>query len=143
MVKKYKGGATDTTEKKPDSSISAWILWFLGLILKAIQMIIIIIIVFILLLAGISIVFMFIGSYIILGYFLQVVNYIIKGLNFIIKQILGLLKKFKVKVKGGKIKKIPTDPAKLVLKALGLPSFKDEESKETTEADEEEECSEE
>jgi sensor histidine kinase YesM len=141
MVKKYKGGAT-TVKLEVDNSFGAWVMWILNLIKKTITTLVTIMVTFTVLLAGISVVFMFIGSYIMLGYFLQVINYIIKGLNFIIKQILGILKKFKVKVKGGKIKKVPTDPSQLVLKALGIKSFKDDETTETT-TEENEECSDE
>lgn len=123
MVKKLKGGATPASV---DNSAGAWIAWFFGLILKFIGMLILLIIIIIILFAGLAVVFMFIGSYIMLEYFLKMINYIVTGLNKLIKPITGGFKQLGVKIKGGKIKKVPTDPSQLVLKALGLPSLKDD-----------------
>jgi hypothetical protein len=139
MVKKYKGGST-IVKLEIDYSFRAYAVWFYNFIKSIITTGVYILVIGMILLAGIAIVFMFIGSYIMLGFFLQAINYIIKGLNAIIKPIVGQLKKMGVKIKGGKIKKVPTDPSKLVLKALGIKSFKDDKTTETTEEDDEE-CS--
>jgi hypothetical protein len=139
MVKKIRGG---TTQKTEENGIGEWILWFFTLIAKIVIFIIIFILVMIILFAGLSVVLMFIGSYIMLEYFLKMINYIVKGLNKIIKPIVGGFKKVGVKIKGGKIDKVPTDPSQLVLKALGLPSFKDDDDDKADNV-EDEECTDE
>jgi hypothetical protein len=128
MVKKIRGGATQTDNK---SSVFMTILTTIGYIF-------LIILCIVLFIASISVVFMFIGSYIMLEYFLKMINYIVKGLNKMIKAFTKPLKKLGVKAKG-KLDKVPTDPSQLVLKALGIPSLT-EYNDDVAEDDEEEDC---
>ena len=127
MVKKIRGGTAQQDNPKKS--------WF-STILNGIFYIFMFLLCVIILIAGISVVFMFIGSYIMLEYFLKMINYIVKGLNKMIKIFTKPLKKFGVKAKG-KIDKVPTDPSQLVLKALGLPPLTEDED---TPEDEQEDC---
>ena len=130
MVKKIRGGTTQ--QENPKKSV------FMS-ILNAIFYIFMFLLCIILFIAGISVVFMFIGSYIMLEYFLKMINYIVKGLNKMIKAFTKPLKKLGVKAKG-KLDKVPTDPSQLVLKALGIPSLTDSNDDNNVEDDAEEDC---
>jgi hypothetical protein len=127
MVKKIRGGTA-----QQDNPKKSW----LSTILNGIFYIFMFLLCVIILIAGISVVFMFIGSYIMLEYFLKMINYIVKGLNKMIKIFTKPLKKLGVKAKG-KIDKVPTDPSQLVLKALGLPPLTEDDD---TPEDEEDDC---
>ena len=148
MVKKYKGGSTATTVKlEVDYSFTAYAKSFLNGIKTVITTLTTILVTCTVLLACLAVVFMFIGSYIFLGYFLQAINIVfVGGINGIITFVLLIASMFvskkqaKKMKKKAKLKKIPTDPSKIVLKALGLKSFTDDETTETTEEDDEE-CS--
>ena len=142
MVKKLKGGSSPQTEEKKEST------GFFMTIINGLGFLIKIFIIGMILFASLSIVLMFVGSYILLGYFLQAVNMIfIDGINGIILIVVRLVKFFagkkeSQKLKKGKLNHIPTDPSQIVMNALGLSDIMkdDDEEDNVTEDTEEEYC---
>jgi len=158
LGKRYRGGSDTVTgessEKKTFwdrnpfiSGVCSFFLFILKLIIGIFMFIVLLFILF----ACAAVMALFVGSYIMLEYFLKAVNLVfINGINGIIKFVMLIAsifvppKKAKKMKKSAKLKKIPTDPSVLVLRALGIKPLKDKPEQTTSqENDEEEECSEE
>jgi hypothetical protein len=159
--KRYKGGADmgaiagTQPEKKTFSEkypFISGIITVVFFIIKCLFGLLLFIVLLFILFACAAVMALFVGSYIMLEYFLKAINYVfVGGINGIIKFVMSLVvafspdkKKAKKMKKNAKLKKIPTDPSVLVLRALGIKPLRDDPDKKKNEEnnEEDEECSE-